>query len=357
MNILPRASRSVVYGSLLVLLVAAALGVSAYYYMTILRPVQANAASNEHMAAQIVGLSNIRIVHHLSADFTDSQGNLVADPPTDPSKLADPDTLVLSWIGEDNQTYSADDFKALSDHLAQATGKQVAFDADISSTDEQLKALRDGKLHITVFSTGAVPFAVNVAGFIPVGMLSGESGNSKYQMQIIVPASSDISAVSDLKGHELALTEPSSNAGYKAPIVLLQNEYGLVFERDYRTRATLSYDNSIRGIAKVQFDAAAVASDVLDRAVAAGTIKKTDYRVIYTSADFPRAAIGYAYNLKPDLAAKIKDALLSFDFKGTPLEARFAGQNIARFAPVDYRNDWEVVRLIDDTIAGPQVIK
>jgi len=349
--------KSVLPWVLLASMVAAAVAVALCYYSWIILPVQLSAASSQHLAAQIVGLSDIRIPHHLSPEFTDANGTLVADPPTDPAKLVDPDTLIFSYIAEDQTAQTPDEFKSLTDRLADATGKKVAFNLDVTNTDDQLKALHDGKLHITVFSTGAVPIAVNAAGFVPVGMLAGDSGYTKYQMLIIVPASSLMNNIADLKGHELALTEPNSNSGYKAPIVLLQNECGLVFERDYNTRDTQSYENSIRGISKGQYEAAAVASDVLDRFVADGVIKKSDYRVIYTSSDFPRAAIGYVYNLNPDLAAKIKATLLSFDFKGTALETEFARYNVVRFAPVNYVNDWALVRLIDDTIAGPQEIK
>jgi phosphonate transport system substrate-binding protein len=305
----------------------------------------------------MVGLSDTPVVHHLAPEYTDADGDLIADLPKDPAQRIDPDTLVFSWIAEDQNEQTRDDFKDLTDRLANTTGRKVVYDLDVTNTQEQLKALKEGKLHITVFSTGAVPIAVNIAGFVPVGMLASEAGNAKHQMLIIVPAASDIMTAADLKGHELALTEPNSNSGYKAAIVLLRNEFGLIFEHDYRILETQSYDNSIAGIAKGQYDAAAVASDFLERAVAGGAIKKSDFRVIYTSPDFPSAAIGYAYNLKPELAATIKDTLLSFDFKGTSLEARFASSNESHFVPLNYFNDWAIVRMIDDTIAGPQEIK
>jgi phosphonate transport system substrate-binding protein len=339
----------------LLLLAAACLG--GFYYVWILQPAQANQDSNEQRAARMVGLSDNPVAHHLSPEYTDADGDLVADVPKDVTKRIDPDTLVFSWIAEDQNEGMRDAFKDLTTQLAKATGKKVEYDPDMTSTQDQLKALKEGKLHITVFSTGAVPIAVNIAGFVPVGMLASESGNAKHQMLIIVPAASTIMTAADLRGHELALTEPNSNSGYKAAIVLLKNDIGLIFEHDYRVLATQSYENSIAGIAKGQYDAAAVASDVLERAVANGAIKKSDYRVIYTSPDFPSAAIGYAYNLKPELAATIKDTLLSFDFKGTSLEARFASSNESHFVPLNYFNDWAIVRMIDDTISGPQEIR
>jgi phosphonate transport system substrate-binding protein len=202
-----------------------------------------------------------------------------------------------------------------------------------------------------------VPIAVNLAGFVPDGILAGDAGAGKHQMQLIVPASGDIKSPADLKEHELALTEPTSNSGYRAPIVLLKNEHGLLPERDYRIRNTQSYETSIAGIARRELQAAAVASDVLERAVAAGKIKKSDYRVVFTSPEFPSAAIGHAHNLKPELADRIRRTVLEFSFKTTTLEPRFASSNQTRFVPVNYKNDWAAVRLIDDALARPYRLK
>jgi phosphonate transport system substrate-binding protein len=342
--------------SLVILLPAAAI-LGGLYFFLVYKPMQQNRVENEQLMARIVGLSRSPVGHRLATQYTDADGDLIADAPKDPAKLLNPDTLVFSWIPEENTPALKDSFKDLIDRLAQATGKKVVYALEIKTPEDQLRALRDGKLHITAFSTGAVPIAVDVAGFVPVGMLASESGNAKHQLQIIVPADSSMQTLADLKDHELALTDPTSNSGYKAPIVLLKNEAGLTLETDYRIRNTLSYDNSIAGIVKKQYEAAAVASDVLDRAVASGKIKKTDYKVIFKSADFPSAAIGHAHNLKPELATKIKDALLSFKFTGTSAQAHFASSNQTQFVPVNYKNDWALVRLIDDTLGQSHQIK
>ncbi len=88
-------------------------------------------------------------------------------------------------------------------------------------------------------------------------------------------------------------------------------------------------------------EAAAVAADMLSRIpVASGAIKPDQYRTIFISESFPTAGLGYVYNLKPELAQKIRDALLSFDFKGTSLEEEFSSAKQTKFAPVNYKEDW-----------------
>jgi phosphonate transport system substrate-binding protein len=93
-----------------------------------------------------------------------------------------------------------------------------------------------------------------------------------------------------------------------------------------------------------------VASDVLKRAVCAGRISPNDFRVIHESNPFPSAALGYAHNLKPDLAAKLRGCCLNFDWKGTSLGQYFADAGQTRFAPADYKKDWDLVRRIDNEI-------
>src|SRR5204863_1768045 len=120
-------------------------------------------------------------------------------------------------------------------------------------------------LHVTGFSTGNVPKAVDGAGFIPVCSLADAEGKGLIQMQIIVPADSSLHSASELRGHELALTEPGSNAGYKAPLVRLKKDFNLLPGKDYGIRYSGGYDTSVQGIASKMYQAAAVASDVLKR--------------------------------------------------------------------------------------------
>jgi len=55
---------------------------------------------------------------------------------------------------------------------------------------------------------------------------------------------------------------------------------------------------------------------------------------------------GYAYNLNPALAAKVREAFLTYNFANdTKMQQEFPGQD--RFIPIDYKKDWDIVRQID----------
>jgi phosphonate transport system substrate-binding protein len=295
------------------------------------------------------------VVNKMDPRYTDADGDLVADPPTDASQFIDPPKISFCFIANEEEEKYKEQWKPFTDYLSKALGKDVEY-ADLTSTKDQLRAMRDGKLQVAGYNTGAVPSAVNVAGFVPVCAIPAGAGTALTHTEIIVPADSPLKKPTDLKGHELTLTEPSSNSGYKAPLVLLRANFGLVPLNDVLLRYSGSHEASIEGIASGKYEAAAVAADLLARAVIDGTIKTNQYRSIYSSESFPTAGLGYVYNLKPELAQKVRDALMSYDWKGTPLEERFKQSSQTRFLPVNYKNDWSLIRRIDDEMGIQQKI-
>jgi phosphonate transport system substrate-binding protein len=293
------------------------------------------------------------VVNKLDPRFTDADGDLLADAPTDPSQLIDPPTIIFSYVAVEEPEKYKEEWKPFTDYLSKAIGKPVEY-ALLTSAKDELKAMHDGKLHVAGFNTGNVPAAVNVTGFIPVCGIPTAEGTALTHTEIIVPADSPLQKPADLKNHELTFTEPSSNSGYKAPVVLLRSNFGLQPLNDVLPRYSGSHDASIEGIAQKKYEAAAVAADMLAHAVSDGTIKPNQYRTIYTSEQFPTAGLGYVYNLKPELAQKIRDALLNYDWKGTPLEERFANTKQSKFIPVNFKNDWSLIRRIDDEMGVQQ---
>jgi len=185
---------------------------------------------------------------------------------------------------------------------------------------------------------------VNVGGFHPVAVMADTAGVFGYEMEIIVPAGSDIDELEDLRGRQLAFVSPTSNSGFKAPSALLYSELGMKPDVDYQTAFSGSHDNSILGVVNHDYEAAAIASSVMDRMIARDVLKESDVEIIYTSQTFPSTAYGYIYDLEPELAAEIAEAFLTFDWEGTTLKAEFADSD--QFLAIDYQRDWDVLRRI-----------
>ena len=344
-----RSGKAASTAALIIALIALAVAVFGVVYKQQVSNVQAGTAEQEAMYRRMTGLDNPAARNALDPRYTDADGDLVADAPTDASKQIDPPTLKFSYVAVEDDADFKVAFKELLAAISKATGKPVEF-ASYSSGEDELRDLRDGKLHIAGLNTGSVPIGVCTAGFVPVSQLADTDGNAGYHMEIITRPDSSIAKLTDIRGHELALTEPNSNSGYKAPLVRLR-ESNLRPPTDYLIRYSQGHAQSIAGIKNKVFEAAAVAGDVLKRETSDGKIAASDYKVIYTSDEtFPGAAIGYTSILKPELAAKIKAVLTGFDWKGTGLEKSFAAEGKTKFVPADYKKSWDFVRRIDESI-------
>src|SRR5690606_1431920 len=97
------------------------------------------------------------------------------------------------------------------------------------------------------------------------------------------------------------------------------------------------------------YEVAAVANSVSKRMVAREVVGADDFVTVYKSQTFPTSGFGYLNTLKPELAEKIKDAFLNFDWAGTRLLAEFENTDPPqqKFAPVSFKDDWAVLRAID----------
>lgn len=309
---------------------------------------------NTDLAGQITGLAR-PTTNKLDPAYTDADGDLLADAPTDPAALQNPPTLHFAYVATENPAHYQAVWKDFVDHLSKTTGKPVTY-TPFTKSAQQIRAIKEGTLHVAGLNTGSVPPAVNLAGFIPAYRISAGS-NSLYHMELITRAGSPVRTVADLKNRTLTLVDPSSNSGYRAPMVFLKESFNMIPERDYLTVVSFDHDKSILGIASGKYETAAVASDVLQRAVAAGKIKPDQYATVYKSETFPSAALGYAHNLHPDLAGKIREAFDTFIWADTTLAKEFAPKGKGSFVPANYKQDWHLVRRVDDSIGLKYTLK
>jgi phosphonate transport system substrate-binding protein len=280
--------------------------------------------------------------------FKDANGDLVADTPTDPSQLIDPNPLIFAYTPVEDPSVYVKVWEGFLQHMEQVTGKKVQF-FPVQSNAAQIEAMRAGRLHVAGFNTGSNPLAVNCAGFVPFAMMASKDGAYGYEMEIITYPGSGIEKIEDLKGKKLAFTAETSNSGFKAPSALLRDKFGLEAGRDYEAVFSGKHDNSVIGVANKDYPAAAIANSVMKRMMARGVVKPEQIKTIYRSQTFPTTGYGYVYNLKPELQEKIKQAFFTFNWEGSALLEEFKASEPPQetFIPITFKEHWAVIRDID----------
>ncbi len=282
----------------------------------------------------------------LDERYCDRNGDLVADAPTDPSKWLDPDTLIFAYTPVEDPAVYAEAWADFLTHMEKVTGKKVQF-FPVQSNAAQIEAMRSGRLHIAGFNTGSNPLAVNCAGFVSFTIMAGLDGSYGYEMEIITYPGSGIEKVEDIKGRTLAFTSPTSNSGFKAPSALLKAEFDMIAERDFKTTFSGKHDNSVLGVANKDYDAASIANSVKIRMIKRDVVKESDLKIISSSQTFPTTGYGYVYNLKPELAQKVKESFETFVWEGSSLKEEFEKNGEGQFIPITYQEEWSVIRTID----------
>lgn len=280
--------------------------------------------------------------------YCDENGDLVADLPKDPTRLKDPGTLVFAYTPVEDPAIYANLLKPFVNHLTSCIGRRVAY-FSVQSNAAQIEAMRSGRLHVAGFSTGPTAFAVNMAGAVPFAAGGSEAGPRGYRLVALVKGSSPHKTMADLKDKKVAHTSPSSNSGNLAPRVLFPS-LGLKPDADYKPLMSGGHDKSILGVDRGDYDMAAVADDVLERMIGRGTVKREDFRILYTSDVFPTNGYVHAHDLKPELSAKIRECFFNYPF--SPEEKKeFNGED--RYVPVTYKEKWGVVREVAEKSGTP----
>lgn len=280
----------------------------------------------------------------LDTSYCDEDHDLVADAPARASRQRAPNTIAFSYTPTEEPAVYERLLRPLTAHLTQCTGRRVVY-FQVQSNAAQIEAMRGGRVHVAWFSTGPTAFAVNVAGAVPFAVKGDARGAQGYRLALIVRAASPFRTPADLKGKRVAHTSPTSNSGNLAPRALLPAA-GLVPGEDYPILYSGKHDKSILGVVAGEFDAAAVASDVLERMIRRGQLRAADIRSVYQSAPFPTEAVAHAHDLEPVLRERLRRCF--YDFRFPPgMQSEFDGAD--RFVPVTFLRDWAIVRQVSES--------
>ena len=264
--------------------------------------------------------------------------------PDDSSEWIDPDPIVYAELPrEDSESAYRDILEPMIETLEAETGRDVEFQT-IDSYAAVVEGMRSERIHIANFATGNTPFAVNMAGMIPMAMGVEGDGQFGYRLLAITRADMDeIQSVEDFADHRAVHTETSSNSGHQAPSALFNSEFGLTVGENYDPEMSGGHEQSARGIAYGDYDCGPICSTCIEQTIdAVDDISWDDFKVVWAADPFPPGPIGFRYNLHEEIVEGARETWLNTDWSGTSYgeEAGYP-----QYVEVDYVNHWQDVMI------------
>ena len=280
-------------------------------------------------------------------------GQPVAETPDNEDEWLDPDTLQFSLTPTEDPTVYEDTLRPLLDNIEEETGKEVNY-ASLDSYAAQVESMRSERLHLAGFSTGAVPYAVNIANAVPFSVQidgSGENGSFGYRLFLITQLDNpDIGSLEDLAGdpmQNVAHADPSSNSGNLAPRALFANE-GVVPGEDYEVSYSGGHQQSSLGVANGDYEAAPVCSTCFARVARDDQLDPSNIKAVYASEPFPTTAFSYVNTLHPDIQEGVRAAFLDYDYQDTSIAEEFEGRGT--WVDIDYATVWDIILQIQESL-------
>ena len=118
-------------------------------------------------------------------------------------------------------------------------------------------------------------------------------------------------------------------------------------KRDYEPVFSGKHDNSVLGVANKDYDAAAIANEVMFRMFERKVVDQGEDPDDLQVGHFPDDRLRHWLTISiRSLQEKIKEAFFTFPWEGSALKAEFKSRRTS-FVPITYQKDWSVIRKID----------
>lgn len=217
-----------------------------------------------------------------------------------------------------------------------------------------IEAMRSGSLDVLLVSPMSYYQAKKVADAEPL-VTTTSMGEEPYQTVFVVNGEDEeTQTLADLEGKTFAFVDPASSSGYMFPKSKIVNDLDLdpdQLENPGFFFDTVSYsgghDATAMGVAMGDYEAGAVAGQLIPRLIEAGLIEEDALRAIDKTEVIPNAL----YVVRPDLPEDIKEQLKDFYINYEDeeyFEATYGSPDV-RFIEAS-EEDYEVVNEMIETL-------
>jgi len=222
-------------------------------------------------------------------------------------------TVKVAILPEYSLELMASKYMDLIAYLSRETGYRVEFVSSLSYTN-YLSTVESSKADIGFHNALIHNILVRTRGAYPLCQVMSADGAKCTRGVVIVHRGSGIGDLSGIRGKRVMVISKRSVAAYLAPVADCL-EKGIVPDRDFRLIIGTRQDEVVRKVLQHKVDAGFVREDVLR--AAAKVMDISDLRVVHLTSPYPNWVISAFRETDPEVAARIKEALLRLD-QGTP---------------------------------------
>ena len=230
-----------------------------------------------------------------------------------------PDKLTVVTMPDENNPDAGaknENFvKAMSEYLEMPVEQLEGGDYAVG-----IEAMKNKKLDVLLVSPMSYFQAKQRVDIEPLVTTSSVGAEVYKTVFVTKKDNKEINELKDLKGKNFAFVDPASSSGYMFPKYTLVKELELdpnkVEEPNYFFE-TVAYsgkhDSSLMGVVKGDYEAAAVAGQVIAMMDKAELVDKDELKVIAETDEIPNPSFVVRKDLPEDLKKKIKEFYLQYE--------------------------------------------
>lgn len=253
-------------------------------------------------------------------------GAALALPAAAQTSVADPATLRVALLPDENAATIIKDNQGLKEYLEKTLGKKVEL---VVTTDysSMIEAMRFGRLELAYFGPLSYLLAKSKSDIEPfAALMSG--GSTTYTSVIVANADKHINKIEDIKGKDVAFGDPASTSSHLVPRAMML-DHGLASERDYKPHYVGAHDAVAKAVQNGNAEAGALSRPIYDSLVERGIIDPKKVKVIAETKPIPQYPWTMRSNLDPQLKEKVRQAF--YNLKEADILKKFKAQG---FAPI-----------------------
>lgn len=258
------------------------------------------AKSKKKWAALLAGVTGLTVLAGCSEEDTAAESEL--------------DNLTIAQMVDESNPESGGKNEDFRIDLEEELGIEVE-ELEGAEYSVGIEAMRAGELDILLVSPMSYYQAKTVADAEPL-VTTTSMGEVPYQTLFVANGEDEeIQGLEDLEGKTFAFVDPASSSGYMFPKAELVNQLDLdtdQLENPGYFFDTVSYsgghDATAMGVAMGDYEAGAVAGQLIPNLVESGMLEEDDLKVIGETEVIPNAL----YVVRPDLPEEIKEQVKEF---------------------------------------------